>query len=288
MIDEAELRRIARRDGVDPMLVDLDYVLGCFLGSLFRRDKGTALCFKGGTCLRKVYYADYRYSEDLDFTLTERRSRDALEGFLWEAARDATDEWMVDFGARPLRVEVVDDEYGKESYQARLYYRGPLRRAHGDPRAIRVDVTTNEVMAFPVRDRAIIQLYSDAAGLDAVRVPSYDILETVAEKMRALGGQRRYAISRDVYDLAQLIDREGPDASRLAPALPAKWEVKGLVPGPVDLERLAAREEEFRRDWEQNLLRLLPPGAPTNFDTAWRGAMALLAEVNRHWPDRAR
>ncbi len=29
------------------------------------------LAFKGGTALKKCYFADYRFSEDLDFTLTE-------------------------------------------------------------------------------------------------------------------------------------------------------------------------------------------------------------------------
>jgi len=233
------------------------------------------------TCTGICEALHYRYSEDLDFTLTERMSRETLEGLLEEVAREATDEWMVDFRVRPLRVEVVDDEYGRESYQARLYYNGPLRRAHGDPRAIRVDMTTSEVMAFPVRHLAIIHPYSDAAGLADVRVPSYDLLEMAAEKMRALAGQRRYAISRDIYDLAQLLDREGLDASRLAPALPPKWQAKGLKPRPIDLERLAARRGEFREDWDQNLLRLLPPGAPTDFDLAWGKAMALLANVNR-------
>jgi len=288
MIDEAELRRIARRDGTDPMLVDLDYALACFLVSLFRRAGAAGLCFKGGTCLRKCYYADYRYSEDLDFTLTERMSREALEDLLTAAARDAADDWAVDFGAGPLRVEVVDDEYGKETYQARVYYRGPLRRAHGDPRAIRVDVTTSEVMAFPIRRLPIIHTYSDAADLADVRVPSYDLLETTAEKIRALAGQRRYAISRDVYDLAQLVDRENPDASRLASALPRKWEVKGMPPGPVALDRLAARRAEFREDWDRNLLRLLPAGAPRDFDEAWDKVKRLLVKVNRHVPGAVR
>lgn len=33
MIPEVEIRRAAARLGVDPMLVELDYVLGCFLGA---------------------------------------------------------------------------------------------------------------------------------------------------------------------------------------------------------------------------------------------------------------
>jgi len=287
MIDEAELRRIARRQGADPMLVDLDYALGCFLASLFRRAEAAALCFKGGTCLRKGYYADYRYSEDLDFTLTDRMSRERLEGLLEAVAADATDQWMVDFRVRPVRVKVVDDEYGKESYQASLYYRGPLRRT-GDPRAIRVDVTTSEVLAFPVRTRAILHPYSDAADLADVRVPSYDLLETAAEKMRALAGQRRYVISRDIYDLAQLVDRERLDASRVALALPRKWQVKNLAPGPIDLERLAARRDEFWQDWDQNLRRVLLAGAPADFDLAWGKVKVLLTDVNRQWPGAAR
>jgi len=287
MISEAELRRIAGRQGADPMLVDLDYALGCFLASLFRRAEAAALCFKGGTCLRKGYYADYRYSEDIDFTLTERMGREALGGLLETVAADATDQWAVDFRVRPVRVKVVDDEYGKESYQASLNYRGPLRRT-GDPRAVRVDVTASEVLVFPVRARAILHPYSDAADLAGVRVPCYDLLETAAEKMRALAGQRRYAISRDIYDLAQLVDREGLDASRVVPALPHKWQAKGLKPATIDLERLAARQDEFRQDWDQNLRRVLPAGAAADFEIAWGKVTALLTDVNRQWPGTAR
>jgi predicted nucleotidyltransferase component of viral defense system len=41
----------------------------CFIDAIFSvsacRD---SLVFKGGTCLRKCYFHDYRFSEDLDFT----------------------------------------------------------------------------------------------------------------------------------------------------------------------------------------------------------------------------
>ena len=57
MISEAEVRRLAGKWGVDPMLVDLDYVLGCFLASLYNQSWAETLIFKGSTCLRKCYYA---------------------------------------------------------------------------------------------------------------------------------------------------------------------------------------------------------------------------------------
>ena len=87
MITEAEVRREAGRQRVDPMLVDLDYVLGCFLGTLYRQPDAQALRFKGGTCLRKCYFGDYRFSEDLDFTLTRPMRPEALAALFFPLPR---------------------------------------------------------------------------------------------------------------------------------------------------------------------------------------------------------
>lgn len=280
MIPEAEIRRMAASLRVDPMIVDLDYVIGCFLATLYRRAEAGVLCFKGGTCLRKCYYPDYRFSEDLDFTVAERLRREELEKLLHTVVREASDQWQIDFDARPLRVDVVGDEYGRESYQVRVYYRGPLRRT-GDPRAIRVDVTTSEVIAFPPSRRSIIHPYSDRELLAEVKVSCYDLLEMLAEKTRALGGQRTYAISRDVFDIYQLTTRQTVDVARLAAALPAKCKVKEVKFGEADAERLEERREDFRRDWERNLLHLVPSEGAVDFDVAWDAVKAFLDKVHR-------
>ena len=279
MISEAEVRREAARLGVDLMIVDLDYVLGCFLATLFRDPKASALCFKGGTCLKKCYYADYRFSEDLDFTLTRRLSQAEIENWLAAVATQAEDDWEIDFRVRPIRVKLVDDDYGKESYHVRLYYDGPLRR-RGDPRAIRLDFTTREVVAFPIDERSISHGYSDAGQLSEVRVPCYGLLEMVAEKVRALGGQRTHAISRDVYDVYQLSMRSDVDLPRLVAALPEKWEVKGLA-AQINVEKVLGRRDEFRDDWERNLLHLLPSAATVEFDEVWNSTKTFLAKIGR-------
>ena len=43
MIPEAEIRRVAVTFGVDMMVVDLDYALGCFLGTLCRQAESQIL-----------------------------------------------------------------------------------------------------------------------------------------------------------------------------------------------------------------------------------------------------
>jgi len=277
VIGEAEIRRLAGKWGVDPMLVDLDYVLSCFLASLYRREWAKDLVFKGGTCLRKCYYTGYRFSEDLDFTAIHSLNAQELKERVMEVIRIAEDIWQIDFSVRPIKVDILEDEYGKETYQVRIYYRGPLRRA-GDPRAIRMDVTADETVAFQPAWRAIIHPYSDVELLSDVRVPCYDLLEILAEKIRALAGQRRYAIARDLYDVGQLLKRAVVDLDRLVEALPHKMAAKGL-PSAIDIVRLESRREDFRADWQRNLVYLLPSDTGVEFDSAWDETLKFLSQV---------
>jgi predicted nucleotidyltransferase component of viral defense system len=70
MINQAEIRRIAGSLGVDPRVIDHDYALGCFLHFLAMSDEVRRWwVFKGGTSLAKCHFAEYRFSEDLDFTV---------------------------------------------------------------------------------------------------------------------------------------------------------------------------------------------------------------------------
>lgn len=65
MIDDAEIRRRASTLGVQQDHVERDYVLNHLLAHV-SADSGT-LVFRGGTALARVYWPDFRLSEDLDF-----------------------------------------------------------------------------------------------------------------------------------------------------------------------------------------------------------------------------
>lgn len=70
MITHAELTRRARRLGVQVGNVENDYVLCHVLVSI--AGELQELVFRGGTALARVYWPDYRLSEDLDFVCTHR------------------------------------------------------------------------------------------------------------------------------------------------------------------------------------------------------------------------
>ncbi len=256
MIAEAEIRRYAARWGVDPMVVDLDYSLGWFLESFCRAGRSVDLLrFKGGTCLRKCYFPDHRFSEDLDFTATAHLDADTLMDSVERATHWAADHDGPDFAAIPARLEVIEDEYGSESYQVRVYYRGPLRWG-GSPRAIRLDVTRDELLLLPATPCHLFHVYSDAEALGQIEIACYALDEILAEKIRAVGGQRRFAISRDLYDIHQLIAR-GVALSEVLPLLPAKSEAKAMNLEQLRLSDFEARRSEFEADWHRRLKYLL-------------------------------
>ncbi len=280
MIIEAELRRRAAQWRVDPMVVDLDYSLGWFLAGLLNSGLlGDRVRFKGGTCLRKCYFADYRFSEDIDFTATVYLAPDQLIAWINAAARWSQDHDGPAFDVAPPRVEVIQDDYGSELFQARVYWRGPLRWA-GGPRSLRIDITRDERLLLPSAPRKLIHPYTDAEQVVASTIPCYSLEEILAEKLRAVGGQRRFAISRDLYDIHQLV-KAGVSLPTVAQLLPAKFEAKGLDMSAFNVAYLEGRRKEFEQDWKLRLSYLIP-AIDVVFSVAWISTLEAIERTRAH------
>lgn len=280
MIPDSEIRRRARSDGVEPVIVERDYVLGWVLAGCFRPGAGSgSWVFKGGTCLKKCYFPDYRFSEDLDFTLTASLTPAEVEGTLEEAARWAEDASGIRFTERPIRQEVVFEGTLQETYRFRLYYRGPHRQV-GEQSAIKVDLTFNEQILLPTVERPLAHPYSDQSSQGPVSILSYTLEEALAEKVRAMSGQRRFAISRDPFDIDQLIKR-GADIARTSEIVREKCALKEVDIETVSAQTLSNRKELFRRDWETNLSHLLPVRLRVPFEESWNEALKGVESVRR-------
>lgn len=66
---------------VPEKVLELDYCLAWFLIGLSKTGLREYLIFKGGTALKRCYFPDYRFSEDLDFSLSRSISfEDLIEG----------------------------------------------------------------------------------------------------------------------------------------------------------------------------------------------------------------
>ncbi|MBL7065777.1 MAG: nucleotidyl transferase AbiEii/AbiGii toxin family protein [Anaerolineae bacterium] len=78
MIPPGEIARLAHRLGLGDKTIEKDYVLTWVLLAIANSPLRDRLAFKGGTAIKKVYEPDYRFSEDLDFTLLDDVSNDDL------------------------------------------------------------------------------------------------------------------------------------------------------------------------------------------------------------------
>ncbi len=104
----------------------------------------------------------------------------------------------------------------------------------------------------------------------------YSLEEILAEKLRAVCGQRRFAIARDIYDVWRLM-AHGVDAAPVLQTLPRKSAAKSVSLGGC-LERFEARHEDYRLNWERTLARLVP--GESSFDEAWTATRELVAKVS--------
>ncbi|PIQ41393.1 hypothetical protein COW06_03005, partial [Candidatus Gracilibacteria bacterium CG12_big_fil_rev_8_21_14_0_65_38_15] len=81
MIPRSEVQRLAHRLKMNELILEKDYVLTWILLGIADSVLYPLLAFKGGTALKKIYFHNYRFSEDLDFTVLEKvESNDLISG----------------------------------------------------------------------------------------------------------------------------------------------------------------------------------------------------------------
>jgi uncharacterized protein len=140
--------RLARDGGrrVGESVLERDYCLAWFLVGLSRSPLREILVFKGGTALKRCYFGDYRFSEDLDFTLAEPHELDRILGGLEIVFAEVQRASGI-----VVRFSRSDRKGHQNSHTFYLSYEGPLPAA--SPKEVKVDITIRERLVRPVVDR---------------------------------------------------------------------------------------------------------------------------------------
>ena len=176
------------------------------------------MAFKGGTALKRCYFGDYRISEDLDFTLTAPLAFDELRRRLepvYAAVRDAS--------GITINFDREDQQAHQNSYTFYLRYIGPLPAGND----VKVDVTQQEHLGFPLEDRPVLRAYDEFSDLpEDKRLSVYSHNEIAAEKTLALADRARNE-PRDLYDLWRLTSGEGIELAHLVDAMRQKLALRG-------------------------------------------------------------
>jgi len=278
MIDQGEIRRHAGVIGVDPMIINHDYVMSCFLHYLsIQDDAQKSWVFKGGTSLAKCYFENYRFSEDLDFTVLQPITEASLIEVVNSAKKVMQDDIGIRTDVEKTRVEVIEDDYGEESLEAKFYYQGPWAYG-GSQRSVRIHTNRDEKIVFPIETKSLIHGFSDRSILPKTSIKVYSLEEIFVEKLRALSGQRRYAISRDIFDI-HFLSSKGVQVNVVTDAFEEKCRIKSINLSQISIEKVKSRKEEYRTNWKNHLEYLIPKNLKVTFDEAWDTSITLLGKT---------
>ena len=160
MIRKQDILDRAAEWGLRPDVVEKDYVLGWLLAGFAASGLASnSWVFKGGTCLKKCFFETYRFSEDLDFSLTPDAAYDetSVQRVITEVAGLTAETSGIVLPADRIELKVRRDKLGRATYQGKLAYQGPLVMPNW-PRVL-LDITRHEVIVGVPERRPIFHPY---------------------------------------------------------------------------------------------------------------------------------
>lgn len=241
MIKPGEIQQKANAIGVRDQQIEKDYILSWILFGISKHEQlSKTIIFKGGTVLKKVYFEDYRFSEDLDFTMviTEIANEQIFAWF------KEVFEFIKDEANIPL--EIIDNnEHEDGGINFYISYIGPLG-GQGNNKKVKVDISRSEQLVFEPAMNEVFISYSD---LDEHQLLCYPLEEVLVEKMRSVM-QRMQA--RDFYDIWYLLEEHGMEVDFYVSEFDAKCKSKGLSHTDF-LKKLDERLPQYKGRWKSSM-----------------------------------
>jgi len=204
MITQQEIQKLADLYKIPKSQVDKDWVLSYLLLALTSMPElKDILIFKGGTCLKKCYIPDYRFSEDLDFTILDSKfvfDSKFINKVLEKASSLSFNE-LVNRGIlfKLKEIEPTQSKDEEQGFKIYIYYWGADHRKNDLPsdnttswhHTIKLDINHTEKIIFPIIENNIKHNFSDSARFVNSNIKCYCLSEMLSEKMRSLI-QRKY------------------------------------------------------------------------------------------------
>jgi len=257
MIRSQEIKEKAREYGVPTSTIERDYAQNWLLKYLYHPD----IILKGGTGIKKIYQEDYRFSDDLDFSLIHPTKNKDLFIHMNEAVEKAKEGVGINFQ--------INNDFAKTKtgFRGKIYF-NMIPNAIGTPLSIKVDITNydNEIILLPTEKKKVFHSYSDELNAE---IEIYSLEEIFTEKIRALIQRTRV---RDLYDTGILYDLINKD--KVLQILDEKFDFKGVI---LDISSLTKRKDDFSNAWNASLnhqLKIIP-----DFEIFFNKVIKIISEI---------
>jgi predicted nucleotidyltransferase component of viral defense system len=241
MIKPGEIKQKANAVGVRDQQIEKDYILSWILYGISNHEiLSKEIVFKGGTVLKKVYFEDYRFSEDLDFTLL---NAEITNEHIFSWFRQIFD-FIKEEANIPLDI-IDNNEHEDGGINFYISYIGPLG-GQGNNKRVKVDVSRSEQLVFEPVMKDVLVDYSD---MEEHQLLCYSLDEVLVEKMRSVM-QRMQA--RDFYDIWYLLEMHGMDVNFYVNEFEIKCKSKNIHHSDFS-KKLIERLPQYKGRWKSSM-----------------------------------
>jgi predicted nucleotidyltransferase component of viral defense system len=198
MIPIAEINKKATQYRVPAETIEKDYMISWVLHCLSTTQISQQFVFRGGTAIKRMYFEDHRFSEDIDFLGHESFNTQKILDQL-SSLSQAKDEANIIFSIDDNRIEATS---GRLIFY--IHYSG-FDEIIGPPKEIKVDFCLDHHKFESIENRQLISSYTDTESHKyPIQVMSLNSI--IANKLGMLNDSTRNE-PRDLYDVWFLLKR---------------------------------------------------------------------------------
>ncbi len=217
--------------------IEKDYFIELLLFYIATEKKLKDLIFRGGTALRKIYFPDYRFSEDLDFLIIN----DIKE--ILDYLGEIVDKINQDF---PAEVTIKRNLQKHDRLQIFVGYN--IVSQISAIKELKVDILRDTDASLCYKKRKIIFTYEDFKDFRA-DILVYDLESVIVDKISRIFDVVNEP--RDVYDIWNLLKNTRLDFQKIKKMFKQKHGFKFNVESFLS----EAQKPEYKVNWEARLSR---------------------------------
>lgn len=198
MIPIFELNQKTQKYKVPPETIEKDYVISWILNCICNSDLKNNIVFYGGTAIKRIYFEEHRFSEDIDLKSPDFFNLEKLKNLL-----------NLDFAKKnanlSLEIDTTKTYQEKDRIILFITYSG-YEEITGATKEIKVDLLMNSKIAGEIIKKPIIASYSDLTNVRSTSINVVSANTILANKISMLFDLSRNE-PRDIFDIWFLLNR---------------------------------------------------------------------------------
>ena len=228
LINSQFFRSLAIKYKVPFGIIEKDFVLTNLLCVIASFPQLSNMTFKGGTAIKKIYFQDFRFSEDLDFVCSDSIAQN-FTSFIENNIQDLD----VNF----TKIKKIENK--NHSFKFKIQY----RESSDHTTSIRVDLSKREDIIQAPLLLPVLHFYDTFH--DKFFIPTMSLEEIMAEKIRAL----IYTVhARHLYDVWFLYNKNVKINSHMV-----SKKIQSVYHEDFDVNELKNRLSEREKLWFNEL-----------------------------------